>query len=334
MIYAALDIHKHVIQAAVLDSDTGEVEQERFAADRVHVAAWAERHAARVAATAIEATNGWRWVCRELQAAGLEVRLCDPGQAVALKGKRRRAKNDRLDARWMAVLLAKQMLPESWLAPEDIQRLRDQTRLREALRHDKTRWAERLHAVLAHEGFACLRAKLLTRHGREWLTALELEPHVRAQVNVHLRMLSAIEDELAELEIGLRAMAGSDRRALALQTIYGVGPIIACYLLAEIGDARRFRRARQIVRLAGLDPVVADSAEQRRRGKLSKQGSPHLRWALVQAAQQTARRPHSPDRDLYLSARERCGAQRANLTCARKIARRAYHVLATLDPAA
>ena len=67
------------------------------------------------------------------------MRLAEPAQARALKGKKRQAKTDRLDAHWLAMLLAKEMLPVSWLPPEEIQRLRDLTRLREALRHDRTR---------------------------------------------------------------------------------------------------------------------------------------------------------------------------------------------------
>jgi hypothetical protein len=58
------------------------------------------------------------------------------------------------------------MLPESWLPPAEIQALRDQTRLRKALAEDRTRWAQRLHALLAHEGWPCQRARLLTVEGR------------------------------------------------------------------------------------------------------------------------------------------------------------------------
>jgi transposase len=139
---------------------------------------------------------------------------------------------------------------------------------------------------------------------------------------------------MTEIDRQLRLLARDDQRLLALQRIYGVGPVLACHLLAEIGDARRFRRARQIVRLSGLDPVVLESGESKRRGRLSKQGSPQLRWALLQAAQQTARRPSSPNWELYSSVRERAGVQRAALTTARKIARQAYHVLDALEPAA
>src|SRR6059036_3523116 len=137
MFYAAIDIHKHAFQAAVLDLESGEVVEQRFAADRESLARWAEPWRGRVSAVAIEATTGWRWVARELQACGFDVRLVDPGQAKALQGRKRRAKTDRLDARWLALLLAKQMLPEAWLPPVEIQELRDRTRLRKALVDDR-----------------------------------------------------------------------------------------------------------------------------------------------------------------------------------------------------
>jgi transposase len=80
------------------------------------------------------------------------------------------------------------------------------------------------------------------------------------------------------------------------------------------------------VRASGLDPSVIESAESKRPGRLAKQGSRHLRWALVEAANHS-HRTTSPDHALYSSTVKRCGRGRARLTVARKIARRAYHVL-------
>jgi transposase len=334
-VYAAIDVHKQVLQAAVLDPTSGEVRDARFVATREALREWALPLQGTVVAVAIEATSGWRWVWRELSALGFRVELAEPAQTRALRGKKRHAKNDRLDARWLALLLAKEMLPRSWIPPEDIQRLRDLTRLRQTLRHDRTRWAQRLHALLAHEGWPCARSALLSAKGRRWVDGLQLDAHVRALVDAHLALIDAVVEQMAEVERELRLLARRDRRLIALQTIYGVGPIVACHLLAEIGDARRFRRADQIVRVAGLDPVVLDSADSRRRGKLSKQGSPHLRWALIQAAQHAAIHPaSSPDGDHYLALRDRIGAQRAAVSTARRIGKRAYHVLAALEDAA
>jgi len=96
MLCAAIEIHKHAFQAAVLDLESGEVVEGRFAADRDSLARWAERWGGRVVAVAIEATTGWRWVWRELVELGFEVRLAEPVQTRALLGRRRRAKSDRL----------------------------------------------------------------------------------------------------------------------------------------------------------------------------------------------------------------------------------------------
>jgi transposase len=117
------------------------------------------------------------------------------------------------------------------------------------------------------------------------------------------------------------------------QAINGVGSILACHLLAEIGEASRFRRAEQITRSAGLDPVVEESGETRRRGHLAKAGSPHLRWALVEAAMH-AHRATAPDLALYRATRNRRDSTIARLTVARKIGKRVYYALCELEHAA
>lgn len=328
MLYAALDIHKQTFHAAVLDAQTGEVAEQRFASTREELNDWATHWQGRLAAVGLEATNGWRWVAQQLQERGFEVRLVDPGRASALRGRRRRPKTDRLDARWLALVLARQLLSEceAWLPPAEIQQLRDKTRLRKALAADHTRWAQRLHALLNHEGWPCARSRLLTATGRRWVESLDLDPCARAQVEVMLTIMAAVNEQLERLEVELRRFANRDSRCRALQTIYGVGPIIACHLLAEIGDIQRFQRPRQLVRASGLDPTVIESADSKRRGRLAKQGSPHLRWALVEAAQH-GHRPTSPDHTLYTNTKQRRGSGRARLTVARKIAHRAYHAL-------
>ena len=176
------------------------------------------------------------------------------------------------------------------------------------------------------------RGRLLTTAGRRWVAALDLDPHVRAQVDVIVAVMAGLEEQLELVESELRRFARADRRCQALQTIFGVGPILACHLLAEIGEAGRFDRPRQLVRASGLDPSVIESADSKRRGRLAKQGSRHLRWALVEAANHSHRHG-SPDNELYRNTARRRGRGRARLTVARKIARRSYHVLLAAEAA-
>jgi transposase len=133
VLYTAIDIHKHVFQASVLDPESGEVVEERFSPDRESLGRWAEQWCDRVEAVVFEAPTGWRWVWRVLSEQGFDVRLAEPVQARGLLGRRRSAKTDRLDARWLARSLAREMRPESWIPPEEIHRLRDRMRLRKAL---------------------------------------------------------------------------------------------------------------------------------------------------------------------------------------------------------
>jgi transposase len=183
---------------------------------------------------------------------------------------------------------------------------------------------------LQQEGWACQRGRLLTVEGRRWAAALKLHPAAAAYVETALTMIAAAEAQLQPLERELRTFAHGDRRCQALMRIFGVGELVACHLLAEIGEASRFSRPREVVRLAGLDPVVDDSGERQRRGRLAKAGSPCLRWALVEAAQH-ARRQTSPDHRRYRQLKPRLGANRAKLTIARLVAGRAYHLLYALE---
>jgi transposase len=155
----------------------------------------------------------------------------------------------------------------------------------------------------------------LTDSGRRWVAAIRLGPVARAHIGAMLSVMATLSHQIDLIDCDLRRQATTDPRLRALQQVYGIGPILACTILAEIGDATRFRRARQVVRAAGLDPVVRESADKRRRGPLAKQGAPNLRWALVEAAQHACR-PTSPDHQLYRRHRGHAGANPATLTVA------------------
>jgi transposase len=137
-------------------------------------------------------------------------------------------------------------------------------------------------------------------------------------------------------EVRERAQAQPACRAL-VEAHYGVGPILAFAIWAEMGDPRRFSSSSDAVRYAGIDITVYSSDGKRSRGHLSRQGPPLLRWALHEAAGDIhASRSSSPDHAYYeaVKARHQGDAQIATLSVARKLARRCYHTLRELGPEA
>jgi transposase len=140
-------------------------------------------------------------------------------------------------------------------------------------------------------------------------------------------MLDQLDRELDPID---HALADYARRQPACQALianlYGVGAVTATAILAELGDARRFASSDDAVRHSGLDITVWQSDQKRAAGRLSHQGPSLLRWALFEAAQCAARRS-SPDHSYYLQVKARLDHNRACLSVARKLCRRAHHIL-------
>ena len=103
-------------------------------------------------------------------------------------------------------------------------------------------WPSR--TILVHEGWACSRGSLLTASGRRWVAAIRLHLGARIQMQAMLTVMVSLSQQIDLIDCELRRTAKSDERLKALQRIFGVGPILAATILAEIGDAKRFRRAR------------------------------------------------------------------------------------------
>jgi hypothetical protein len=143
-------------------------------------------------------------------------------------------------------------------------------------------------------------------------------------------MLDAFDLELAPFDRQLRAFARRQPGCRALiERLYGVGPVSATAILAELGDCRRFSSSDNGVRHAGLDITVYQSDAKRAPGHLSHEGPELLRWALYEAAV-CAARAGSPDHGYHLQVAERLGHTRACLSVARKLCRRAHHLLREL----
>src|SRR3954468_4034490 len=336
-IVMGLDQHRAQITAEWLDTDTGELSRRRVSpADRAGVRAFAARFAEQDLDVALEATTGWRFAAQELAAVGARVHLAEPAESAALRGTKRRAKTDRADAKHLRELLAAGRLPESWIPPEHLLELRARVRLRHTLVDERREWQQRMQSVLYHHG-APARGGLMTAESRAWLGGLPLPAAAREQITVALAMIDAHDAQLAPLDRELRTYARRQAGCRALMRHYGIGPLTAVTILAELGDARRFSSSREAVRYSRLDITVHQSAARRAPGHLSRQGPSALRWALFEAAQ-CARRPNSPHHAYSLQPAERLGGNRACLAVARKLLKRSYHTLRelgeeTLQPA-
>src|SRR5215212_200715 len=299
-IVAGLDVDRAQITFDALDTESCEVMRGRINATPAAVTRWARRFRGHEVHVAVEACTGWLFVCDALVAAGAVAHLAEPVETRALRGRKRRAKTDREDARWLRGLLADGRLPEAWIPPEHVRQWRSRARLRHTLIDERTQWMQRIQATLFHHGVGGSPEKLRTRAGRAFLDSLELSDDARERIEIALAMIDAIEAQIAPLERELRQLARRQRGCRALMGLYGMGELTSLVTLCELGDAGRLSASRKALRMAGIDIGVHRSDRRSRVGKLNRQGSPQLRWALYEAAL-SACRPSSPDHADYLA---------------------------------
>lgn len=286
----------------------------------------------------------WRVWHAVLEAAGLTVQLVN---ARSVKNVPGRAKTDKKDAVWLAKLTERGMLQPSFVPPYDIRRLREYTRLRADLVHDRTRQWARLEKLLERAliKVSAVASTLDTQSVRAMLEALiagQRDPDVLADLarrrlraripelaralegrfsehhgflaRVHLDLIDQHTAAIGELTRRIEQVIEPFRGFRDLIcSIPGIAAVTADVIVAEIGDdMSRFPTAGHLASWAGTVPGSNESA-----GKVKSSSTPpgnrYLQGALGTAAMSCAQHPGTYLNAKYRRVATRRGPQKANV---------------------
>jgi transposase len=148
--------------------------------------------------------------------------------------------------------------------------------------------------------------------------------HHRCLLALHLKQIDAI----ARIDQAVDAHVEPFRTAITqLKTVRGIGDLVACVILAEIGhDMSRFPTQRQLISWAGLCPKNDENAGKRRFSRM-RNGAPWLTTSLIQCAWAAARTKGSYLQAQFHRLRACRGAKKAIGAVAASILTAAYHML-------
>jgi transposase len=286
--YIGVDLHKATFQACAVDAAGTRLWEARFAHSAEGVAALLRRSDA-ASAVAVEASGPtWHFV----DALGGRVgRVCVVDSRKTRLKAGYAAKTDRLDARRLADALRRDSVVGVYIPPPAIRELRELCRLRHRLVRTRTRVVNTIRALLLRHGILDGPVRLTTRRGQQWLTTVALPGPLQPVLSALTRVLQTVHHEAVAAGQAVTARAATDPVVPALSTLRGVGPVLALTLRAEIGTIRRFARGGELASYAGVVPRVTASGGRWRTGRITRQGSPWLRWALVAAAVRNVERP-------------------------------------------
>jgi transposase len=231
----------------------------------------------------------------------------------------RRSKTDKLDSQLLANLLRINQIPLAYIPPEHYQQLRDVTRHRARLSRQAATAKTQLRSLLARHNLAAPYKCVCGVRGCRWLATQEfgaIDNLIRDEL---LLRLEHYRRQLAVIDARLEELRAQVPQVEALLTIHGVGLYTALLVIGELGEVERFRTARQVGSYAGLTARVRQSGDHCYRGAITREGSPWLRWILVEAAIQAIRKDLAL-KNFYQRIRKRSGAKKARVAVARKLA--------------
>jgi len=270
-------------------------------------------------------------------------------------------KTDVKDSEWLAELVRHGLIAKSFVPPQPIRELRELTRYRRKLVESRTAERNRLLKLLETaniklssiasdvfgvSGMLMLRALVagaapppeiaqlakgrlrLKLQELAWALEGRLEVHHRFILNLQIRRLDLLDDDLTALEQEIdRRLEPYRAEYNLLRQIPGVDGVIAAVILAELGtDMTVFRGPAAAAAWSGVCPGNNQSG-RRRRAQRVRRGNIHIQTALFEAAMAASRTKGSYLKDKYHRLRSRRGAKRAGMAIAHKILIAAYHML-------
>ena len=320
MVYGAIDLHMRYSQIRIID-DAGIARRDQrvpTTPERL-TQAFATDGPMRIL---LETGTESEWVAQALEAAGHEVIVADPNFAPMYGALTRKLKTDRR----VAVALAEANRRGWYRATHRVsaaQRdMRQLLRTRRLLVQMRSSTVSLLRALVRQSGArlgsgSC--ETVPTRLGR-----LTLPTGLLDTLAPLVRQIGRLTEELHTIDARVKTQVAGDAVVARLQTVPGVGLIVATTFRAFIDTRERFADASQVSAAIGLVPHEDSSAERRHRGHITKAGPRELRSLFVQAAWVCWRSPRSATLRAWV---ERLAARRGKRIAVVALARRLSRIL-------
>lgn len=320
MVYGAIDLHTRYSQIRIVDA-AGTVLRDRRVVTRVerltHV--FADHGPMRIL---LETGTESEWVAQALESVGHQVIVADPNYAPMYGERTRRVKTDRRDVAALA-----EANRHGWYRPTH--------RVSAAQRETRQILRSRRLLVQQRASTVSLIRSLLRQSGHRLpggscdripaRLARVTVPAVLADTLAPLsRQAAMLTTEIRTIDARVRARVDADPIVARLQTVPGVGLVVATTFRAFIDTVGRFAHAGQVSAALGLVPREDSSAERHHRGHITKAGPRELRALCIQAAWACWR---SPGGAIFRTWVDRVAARRGRRIAVVALARRLSRIM-------
>jgi transposase len=275
---------------------------------------------------AVECIFTWYWLADLCAQEGIPFVLGHALYMKAIHGGK--AKNDKIDAQNIAVLLRGGMLPQAYVYPAEMRATRDLLRRRMHFMRKRAELLTHVQNTNSQYNLPEIGRKIAYKTNRDGVAERFAEPAVQKSIEVDLALIGHDDELLRDVELSIlkAAKQRNSNTLYLLRTVPGIGEILSLVLLYEIHDIQRFPRVQDFVSYCRLVKCAKESAGKRDGTSGTKIGNAYLKWAFSEAAVLFLRA--NPAGQKYLGRLEKKhGKGKALTVLAHKLARAVYDML-------
>jgi transposase len=313
-----IDVGKKKCRAALKD-DRGEILNEFFFSNNKGGISTLIRSASSYGecTAVLESTgNMWTRIHDTLEESGIDTILANPYKTKIIAEAK--IKSDKLDARILADLLRTDLVYESYVPTKEFREKRSLIRHRISLVRNRTMLENKVHSILDKYDYNTELTDIFGKSGITWLKTLDVSAIDRLIMNTTLATIENINLQIETISKELAKYAWDSDDVNILLSMTGIDVFSAMLIAVEIVDIKRFSTPWKLVSYAGLAPSTRESSGKTKTGRITKQGSPWLRWISVQCAM-TAVRYDQRLRTFYERLKSRKGSAKAIVATAKEI---------------
>lgn len=324
-LYAATDLHSSNNYLAIIDENGKRVFNKKLRNEPDLILSELRSYKENISGIVVESTYNWYWLVDALMAVGYKVHLANPVAIEKYSGLKHA--DDKHDAFWLAEMLRLGILPEGYIYPKEERPVRDLLRKRGHLVRLRTSLIISLQNIITRNCGITLDCNSMKRLRTNHVAPL-------LQDNEDLALAGSVSKEGIDfLTCQIKAIESTIENKVRLQepynnlqTIPGIGKILALTIMLETGPVERFSDTGNYVSYCRkVHTKWTSNGKQKGKGN-RKNGNKYLAWAFSEASE-LARRFDAKARAYYQRKKQQTNFMVAHNALAHKLARAAYHIM-------
>lgn len=323
-LFCGIDLHSNNNYVAVIDSEDRRLFQRRLKNDLPVVVAALEPYRKRLAGVAVESTFNWYWLVDGLTAAGHTTKLVNTSAVRQYEGLKHT--DDRHDAFWLAHLMRLGILPTGHILEPSVRALRDLLRKRMRLVQQRSANVTSIENLQQRNEGARMTADEIKAHSAETIAASVSDPNRALALRSTQAVIMTLNEQVRTIEQVALEQLKPSADWKRLQTVWGVGRILASVILLETGPIARFPDVGDYASYCRCVPTRRVSNKKKKGEGNEKNGNKYLCWAFVEAANFAIRSYPAANR-FYQRKKAATNGIIARKALAHKLARATFYIL-------